>query len=142
MTDFLKTRLLDTLSDQIRKIQKVRECKGVCKRQGSTVPTGAGFGTAQGQGSGLSTDMLPGELVWGRAEGQLLGWLCSQPKCSQPSCRRREGRRGSTLPGTGVGCVAGKRPWGAAWHGLRRCAGPRAGCTSQGQALLCKTFLK
>lgn len=27
VTDFLKTRLLDTLSDQIRKIQKVSECK-------------------------------------------------------------------------------------------------------------------
>lgn len=33
MTDFLKTRLLDTLSDQIRKIQKVRECKGSARRE-------------------------------------------------------------------------------------------------------------
>uniref|UniRef100_A0ACB8FAA7 Uncharacterized protein n=1 Tax=Sphaerodactylus townsendi TaxID=933632 RepID=A0ACB8FAA7_9SAUR len=31
VTDFLKTRLLDTLSDQIRKIQKVRSCFQVMK---------------------------------------------------------------------------------------------------------------
>lgn len=135
MTDFLKTRLLDTLSDQIRKIQKVRECKGISKRQGSPVPAVAGVGTAQGQGSGLSTDVLPGEPAWGRAEGWPLGRLCSQPKCSQPSRRGREGRPGSTLPGTGAGCAAGKRPRGAAWCGLRGCAGTRAGCTGQGQAL-------
>lgn len=34
VTDFLKTRLLDTLSDQIRKIQKVSECKGSAGARG------------------------------------------------------------------------------------------------------------
>lgn len=34
VTDFLKTRLLDTLSDQIRKIQKVSECKGSAATRG------------------------------------------------------------------------------------------------------------
>lgn len=60
MTDFLKTRLLDTLSDQIRKIQKVRECKGSAR--GHCAP----LGTARGRGSGLSTNTFPGDLAWGR----------------------------------------------------------------------------
>lgn len=83
VTDFLKTRLLDTLSDQIRKIQKVSECKG-----------SAGHSSQPG----LGIDTLPGELLWAR--GHRGCW--AQPKHSQPSFRAWAGTPGSTKPGPRV----------------------------------------
>lgn len=66
VTDFLKTRLLDTLSDQIRKIQKVSECKGSAGTRGHH---GCSAWLWHSSWPELSIDTLPGELEWGR-EGQ------------------------------------------------------------------------
>lgn len=64
VTDFLKTRLLDTLSDQIRKIQKVSECKGSAGARGHHACSAWLW-----HSSWPALSINPGELVWGR-EGE------------------------------------------------------------------------
>lgn len=104
VTDFLKTRLLDTLSDQIRKIQKVSKCKGSAGLRGHR-----GCSAWLGHSQLLARaqhPQLPGQLGWGREGEWLLGPVL--PGKVQPALVQGRGETaGSTKPGPRVGCVVG-----------------------------------
>lgn len=118
MTDFLKTRLLDTLSDQIRKIQKVRECKGFARGKGAPC---AQPWHSSGPGLQPQHQRAPREAGMRQWEAVL------QPECSEPSCREWKERPGSTMPGLEGNAWQGGREavtgcsvvrWDAGWmHG-------------------------
>lgn len=111
VTDFLKTRLLDTLSDQIRKIQKVSKCKGTPWQQCLAVaPLVAGAQRRQLPGSrcGAGRDRV----------GPVL------PVQVQPALIRGRGETpGSTKPGPSVGCVLGFEGSGHRLQHAMGCAG-------------------
>lgn len=88
VTDFLKTRLLDTLSDQIRKIQKVSECKEPARVREhcahSTAAQRLGWALLKVQGwysipvlAGWGGGMVPPSWGWGRRWGSNL----ASPRC-------------------------------------------------------------
>lgn len=117
MTDFLKTRLLDTLSDQIRKIQKVRECKGSARRE-ATCPRCCSSAPQPGTARGpVGLAQHPGARGDGRG---------------QPTGVPRDGRGDGAAP----------RP---APSRMCRVSGGKV-CQDEGrtcgQALLCKAFPK
>lgn len=134
VTDFLKTRLLDTLSDQIRKIQKVSKCRGSAGLRGHR-----GCSTWLGHSSWPGLSIHSSQGSWAGA-GRERGPCAPRESAASPVQGRAE-TPGSTKPGPRVGCVLGCERSGRRLQHSMGCAGVLVHRAAE-DTMQCKALLR